>query len=179
MFLSPDEFQRLVSCIREGWLKDIVYFAVLTGMRRGEIFNLQWEQVDLARRLVNIQSRETWKSKQGKRRTIPLSELAANIIASREGKSPSPFVFSHKDGKIDEDWASHVFKRYVRRAGLPNQRLRFHSLRHTFSTWLVQSGVSLAEVQKLLGHSSIAVTEVYAHLQTKNLHSSVNLIRLN
>lgn len=66
---------------------------------------------------------------------------------------------------------------YVHKLGL-NEKLHFHSLRHTFASWLVQNGVSLYEVQKLLGHGNISVTQVYAHLQPERLHSTVNRISI-
>ncbi|MBI5475218.1 MAG: tyrosine-type recombinase/integrase [Ignavibacteriales bacterium] len=59
-----------------------------------------------------------------------------------------------------------------------NSKLHFHSLRHTFATWLVQDGVNIYEVQKLLGHSNMKVIEVYSHLVTSKLHSAVNKISL-
>ena len=68
-------------------------------------------------------------------------------------------------------------KKYVTEIGLDG-KLHFHSFRHTFASWLVQDGVSLYEVQKLLGHSNIAVTQVYSHLQPEGLHSTVNKISL-
>jgi integrase len=69
------------------------------------------------------------------------------------------FVFTLNDRKIAEGWVSHKFRYYVYEARFNDDRLHSHSLRHTFTSWLVQDGVSLYEVQKLLGHSSIAVTE--------------------
>ncbi len=59
-----------------------------------------------------------------------------------------------------------------------SEKLHFHSLRHTFATWLVQEGVSIYEVQQLLGHSSISVTQVYSHLAASELHGAVNKIQV-
>ncbi len=146
-------------------------------MRRGEILNLQWEQIDLNRRLIHVQSNPTFKTKQGKRRTLPLNEIAFQLVSNRVGRSPSPFVFTAGDKKTAESYLSHTFKKCARLAGL-SEGLHFHSLRHTFASWLVQDGVSLYEVQKLLGHSNIAVTLVYSHIQPGQLHSSVNRISL-
>lgn len=111
----------------------------------------------------------------GRRRTVPLSETAMYLLNARRGKSTSECVFALNDRQINAGWVTHLSKRYVRRAGL-DDRLRFHSLRHTFARWLVQDGVSLYEVQKLLGHSSSALTEVYSHLQPEQVHSTVNRI---
>ena len=59
-----------------------------------------------------------------------------------------------------------------------NNKLHFHSLRHTFATWLVQDGVNIYEVQKLLGHSSVKVTEIYSHLVANELHNAVNKLSI-
>jgi integrase len=177
-FVSPQDFQRLLEGIQEKWLRDVVVFAVLTGMRRGEILNLRWLDVDLVRRVLHIETRPGFHSKQGKRRTIPLNKTALVLLHSRRGKSASEFVFTLNDRQIFGDWVTHLFKRYVRKVGLDNDRLRFHSLRHTFASWLVQGGATLYEVQKLLGHSSPRVTEIYSHLQPEQLHDTVNRIEV-
>jgi integrase len=69
-YLSKQDFQKLFSIIKEGWLKEVVGFAVLTGLRRGEILNLRWSDVDLTRRVIQIHSSGTFKTKHGKRRTV-------------------------------------------------------------------------------------------------------------
>jgi len=178
VFLTRDDFQKLIERIEENWLREVVTFAVLTGMRRGEITHLKWSDIDLSKRVIHLQTSETFRTKQGKRRTIPLSDTAFYLLKSREGKSPAEYVFTLNDQPIFEGWVTHLFKRYVRDAGL-DERLHFHSLRHTFASWLVQDGVSIYEVQKLLGHSSIAVTQVYSHLQPEQLHDTVNRLSVN
>jgi len=72
----------------------------------------------------------------------------------------------------------HLFKRCVRKAGL-SDKPHFHSFRHTFATWLVQEGVSIYELQKLLGHRSISVTQIHSHLAASELHSAVNKISVS
>ena len=178
-FFTKEDFYKLVSLIKENWLRELVVFAVLTGMRRGEIVNLRWQDVDLQRKVIHIQSNLNFRTKQGKRRTIPLSDVAFHLLQMKHGKSVSEYVFTLKDKKISEGWVSHKFKYYVYESRLRNDKLHFHSLRHTFASWLVQDGVSLYEVQKLLGHSNIAVTQVYSHLQPETLHNTVNKISLS
>jgi integrase len=143
LFLSREDFQRLLSLISENWFRELVLFAVCTGLRQAEILNLRWADVDLDRRLISIESRPTWKTKMGKRRTVPLSETAHVLLVSKVGKSLSGYVFTLSEQKISGGYVSHKFKKYVRLANLQNQKLRFHSLRHTFATWLVQDGVSI------------------------------------
>ena len=156
----------------------MVIFAVLTGMRRGEITNLRWQDVDLTRKLLAIQSNPTFKTKSGKRRTIPLNETALYILSARHGKETSEYVFTLNGKKISEGWLTHAFKKAVYDLRLPDDRLHFHSLRHTFASWLVQEGVSIYAVKELLGHSDVKTTQVYSHLQPGELHSTVNKIQI-
>ena len=79
--------------------------------------------------------------------------------------------------RVKESYVSHKFKDYVRIAKL-NENLHWHSIRHSFASWLVQDGVRLYEVQKLLGDSNIAVTQGHSHLQPEQLHSIVNRLSL-
>jgi len=177
-FFSSQDFEKLVQSIHERWLRDVVLFAVLTGMRRGEILNLQWDQVDTGKRLVTIESSPTFKTKAGKRRVVPLNETALFLLQARRWLSASEYVFTKDDQPIDEDWLTHKFKKYVRCAGFA-AGLHFHSLRHSFASWLVQGGATLYQVQRLLGHSSSKVTEIYSHLQPEQLHDTVNRIEVN
>lgn len=132
-------------------------------MRRGELLNLRWQDVDLQRRLIHIQSTPTFRTKQGRKLVIPLNDTAFYMLNGKQ-------IF---DGRL-----THAFKKAVRRAQLEKDGLHFHSLRHTFASWLVQHGASLYKVQKLLGHSSSKVTEIYSHLQPEQMHSTVNWITL-
>lgn len=179
-YFTREDYHRLLNSNMEEWLRDIIVFAVLTGMRRGEILNLKWPDVDLERKTVRIQSDGTFKTKQGRTRIIPMSEGVYCLVTGRMIKKTGDYVFSRRGFKINDDLVSKKLKLHLRAAGL-NDSLHFHSLRHTFASWLVQDGVSLYEVQKLLGHSNISVTQVYSHLQPEKLHSTVNRIsiRLN
>lgn len=177
-FLTKADLQKLLSVVREGWLRDVILLAVLTGMRRGEILRLQWNQVDFDRRLIHIASTPDFTVKCGKSRTIPLSDVALELLRRRFGQSCSHHVFHSNDARIADGYLSHRFKEYVRLAGL-DESVHFHSLRHTFATWLVQSGVSIYEVQKLMGHSSVSVTQVYAHLAASELYQAVNRITVS
>ena len=177
--LTHEEFQKFISMIRESWFKELVIFAVLTGMRRGEILNLRWQDVNLAGRVLLIQSNENFITKHGKKRIVPLSDLAVTILESKLKKQTNEYVFTLNDKKISGGWVTHLFKRYVRESKLSNPKFRFHSLRHTFCTWLVESGVPLAHVQQIVGHSSITVTEGYSHLTANNLQTAVNKISIS
>lgn len=175
VFLTKDDYHKFMEVVGDHWSKDVFLFAVLTGMRRGEILNLKWGDVKLTERIAHIQSSLTYRVKAGKRRTIPLSDLAIKLLERRAMLSKSEFVFDMNGEGIKGNCVAKRFKKFVRIAGL-NEKLHFHSLRHTFATWLVQEKVSIYEVQKLLGHSDISVTQIYSHLVSNELHDAVNKI---
>ena len=153
--------------------------ALRTGMRLGEILALQWGDLDFKSRCIHVQRNRvagnltTTKNKQ--RRRIDMSaQLSAALrrmravrkrAALKAGAAMTSWVFLTPDGHpIDGDNLRHrVFYRLLERAEL--RRIRFHDLRHTFASLLIQQGESLAYVQEQLGHSSIQVTvDVYGHL---------------
>jgi integrase len=181
VFFTKEDFQKLLNVIKQAWLKEAVVFTVLTGLRRGELINLRWQDVDLQRRVLIVQSNPTFKTKQGKKRTLPLNETAFHLLTLKHSHSIGEYVFMHNGKQIAEDWISQLFKRAVKdkEAGL-NEKLHWHSLRSSFASWLVIDGVSIYAVSKLLGHSSVAITQKhYAHLATENLHNDVNKISIS
>ncbi len=178
-FFGQDDFQKLFEAINELWLRDVVLFAILTGLRRGEIINLSWQQVDMNKRWVHIQSSENYQTKQGKQRTIPLGEAACLLLQKRRDLLNDGLVFRMDDGKaISGYWATHKLKQYIRKLGL-DDKLHFHSLRHSCASWLAADGVSIYHIAKLLGHTTVSTTEkFYAHLQPESLRETVNRIAL-
>jgi integrase len=178
VFFSKQDFQKLLDIIEQAWLKEAIVFSVLTGLRRGELINLRWQDVDMQRRIFTVQSSPTFQTKQGKKRTLPLSDIAYNLLKLKHSQGIGGYVFIHKGKQIAEDWLSQLFKRYVVAAKLDN-KLHWHSLRASFASWLVIDGVSIYAVSKLLGHSSVAITQKhYAHLSSDNLHADVNRIKV-
>jgi len=180
VYFAKNDLQALIRTVKESWLKEIIIFAAMTGMRRGEIVNLQWFNVDMERRTIRIESDATFKTKLGRSRTIAVNEAAWLVLKERKESAfqSDGLVFSYLGERIPANWGTRLLKRYVRKLGY-NEKLNFHSLRHTHCSWLVQAGVSLYEIQKLLGHSSITVTQIYAHLAPNELHKTVNRISLN
>jgi integrase len=172
IFLTTSDFEKLLSVIREDWFKELVVFAVLTGLRRGERCNLHWQDVDLKNRVIHIRSAGTFKTIFGKRRTVALNTTALSILQSRQHHSQSEYVFTVRDKRIRDDYVCRLFKRYVRRAKLSDIRLHFHSVRHTCASWCIQNGASLYEVQRLLGHS-VYCQRTPVTVPSKNCHKSV------
>ena len=179
VFFSRADLEAIFRTTGDDWIKEIILFAVLTGMRRGEIVNLKWSSVDLERKLIHIQSTQSFKTKQGKRRTIPINSSLAAMLLQRKIDSQCEYVFTLNGRPVEGDWVQHKFKKCIVKAGL-DSHLHIHSLRHTFASWLIQQeGVSIYSIQKLLGHSNIRITEQYSHLQTETLHGTINKISLN
>lgn len=176
-YFSKEEFHKFISAIREQWFKDLVIVAVSTGLRRGELLNLRWQDVDFGRRILQIHSSEVFKTKAGKRRAVPMNQTVVQILVRRAQDTSTEYVFTSDGKRVLEDVATKRFKRCVLEAGI-NPKLHLHSLRHTFATWLVQDGVSIYEIQKLLGHSNISVTQVYSHLATSELQQAVDKISI-
>ena len=176
-YFKLHEFQKLLAFTPNEDFKILCVCAVSTGLRLGELSALRWKDVDLSRKGIIVQNSHEFITKSKENRVVPLNERPSKELAMRKEGSQFELVF-HRDGlKLEKDYVSKTFKKCVGDAEL-NAKLHFHSLRHTFASWLVQDGVSLYEVQKLLGHSSISVTQVYSHLQPEGLHSTVNRITI-
>jgi site-specific recombinase XerD len=175
-YLTKEQFKKLLGVVEEKELKDLIVFATLTGMRLGEIVNLRWADIDLERKLVQVSNSKTFKTKTGKMRTLPLNLLVVDLLRQKALLTQiTEYVFQRNGLRIAEGYISHTFKKFVRLSGLP-EAIHFHTLRHTFATWLVQEGVNIYEVQKLLGHSDITTTQIYSHLASNELHHTINKI---
>jgi len=174
VYLTPEEYHKLVSVINKDWFNEIVRFAVTTMMRLGEIVNLRWESVDLQRRVIFVENNADFRTKTRKCRVLPMDEWIYNL--SRSMKKRSELVFTFPDGRhLRVGYVSSRFKKYVRKAGI-RPDIHFHSLRHTGATWLVQSGVPIYTVQHILGHSTIQMTQVYSHLEANDLKQPISRI---
>lgn len=110
-------------------------------------------------------------------RNVPLNTTAYELQMREPNKAGLVFP-GNRGGDANLNFVSASFRKAVRKAGI-DRRIHFHSLRHTFASLLVKNGVSLYQVQKLLGHTTSRVTEIYAHLQTGDLHDVVDIINLN
>ncbi|MEQ9488804.1 MAG: site-specific integrase [Alphaproteobacteria bacterium] len=152
-WLTSDEEHRLMQAAPSR-LRQIIAFAVDTGGRRSELLGLDWRNVDMD------QSRITFvDTKNGEDRSIRLTARARQVLLELGPQLSGP-VFTWK-GKVMHDCRSS-FDRARSAAGLKD--FRFHDLRHTFASRLVQNGVSIYEVMHLTGHKSLAMVQRYAHL---------------
>ena len=158
------------------WLLDVVRFAVGTGMRLSEICYLRWGSVDLDHEQVTVKNHESFRSKSGHERTVPVAGDALRVLRRLHSQSPSssgaPVFTAARGGILNATYVSKRFKHYVIEAKL-SPSLRFHDLRHTYASWLVQDGVSLFVVKDLLGHQSFEMTQRYSHLAPDTLRAAV------
>jgi len=188
-FLSQDEITRLLAELKpKSLVYRVVFCALNTGMRRGEILNLRWEEIrngfiyltetktnerreipindDLGAMLDEIREEQ----RTPRRKVVPIAPLFQ--VTREPQESPSPHVFIYAGKKVGRVPVS--FYSALKRAGIEN--FRFHDLRHTFASHLVMRGASLKEVQELLGHKDIKMTMRYAHLAQENKKTAVSLL---
>ena len=151
-YLTPSELQTALENA-PGWLRAPMAFAVCTGIRRGEMLSLRWMDVDLVRRHIYL--RETNDDSQ---RTLPLSDDALYVLRSLPQGGPTDLVFAG----IDALRLSVTTRRVFQKLGIKDAS--FHTLRHTSALWLVQHGVDLNSVGKILGLKTPHMTQRYAHL---------------
>jgi len=150
------------------WLQEIIIFAVNAGLRQAEILDLKWPQVNLARKTVTL-----LKQKNRDRDTLPLNQRVLEVLAARKKRAPgSDHVFCNREGRrLDQRNLLRAFYSAIKKAELPG--LRFHDLRHTFATRLVQAGVDLYTVQKLGRWKTVLMVMRYAHHHPESLRPGV------
>lgn len=150
---------------------DITQLALHTGMRQGEILDLGRKDIDMARKVIVIM-----KTKNDKPRTIPMTDTLYSIFLTKSKIIPlSGYVFATANGtRISARNLIRAFHCVIKKAGIEN--FTFHCLRHTAATCMVQSGVDLYTVSKILGHKNIASTQRYAHHCPESLRNGVNVL---
>jgi integrase len=114
-YLTRTDFDRLLACVQEGWLRELVVFAVSTGLRQGEMLNLRWDAVDLQRRPIHIHSQSTFRTKIGRRRMIPINDTVCLLLSQRVQSQEGGRVFTRNGEPILPGYLQHQFKLAVRR----------------------------------------------------------------
>jgi integrase len=172
-YLSGGEENRLRKALDDratyaDHLKPIVLLALNTGMRRGELFSLAWESVDMGQASLAVTGST---AKSGKTRHIPLNAEALAVLKSwHKHTDGAGLIFkSHTGERFDNIKKS--FATTLRAANIQN--FRFHDTRHSFASKLVMAGVDLNTVRELLGHADIKMTLRYAHLAPEHKAAAV------
>ncbi len=172
--LSPGQLKRLLKAIDSDsnmQVGNIMKMALFTGMRRGELFRLQWRDIDFERGFISIRG-----PKGGQDQVIPLNTEARNLLKRHQlGKSDSSLVFPGRGGQQRTDIHRQA-NRIKERAGLPKDFRPLHGLRHVYASMLASSGeVDMYTLQKLLTHKSPQMTQRYAHLRDETLRRASDL----
>lgn len=175
--LTPREAERLLAACRieekkAPHLYPMVLTALLTGLRKGELLGLRWSDLDLDDGTDDA-TLEVRRHKNRERSRLPLPPRLARTL--RRLPRRGEHVFTHADGRPLGN-VRRSFATALRRAGLP--RIRWHDLRHTFASWLVESGADLFTVQELMGHRNLSMTRRYAHLSMRHKREAVGRIGL-
>lgn len=177
-FLTPDESIKLLKTIDQSpnpLLKYFVSLALLTGMRKREILDARWESIDWERRLWTVPL-----SKSGYARHIPLNPETMNVLYALRSKLPDLLA---QKGFVDNPWIipnwrtgkpfQSIFNSWnTARKAAALDELRIHDLRHSFASALVNKGIPIYDVQKLLGHQDVKTTERYSHFSIDRLRQS-------
>ena len=136
------------------------------GLRVGEVVKLKIEDIEVKRKLIRVRG-----GKGRKDRYTVLSEIALRTFREYVDKyKPEKWLFpgQRKDKHISTRTVQAIFEKARDKAGIKKDAT-VHSLRHSFATHLLESGVDLRYIQELLGHKSSKTTEIYTHVSTKNL----------
>jgi len=181
-FLTDAERARLMKAVElkatPRHVRDVVRLALFTGMRRGELLNLEWRNVDLESRTVTVAG-HTAKSETT--RHVRLNDSALAVLEARKedfGRRGHVITEEHSGkpvASIKKAWAGLMARAKIG-VEFGGQRFRFHDLRHTFASNLVMQGVPIFTVSKLLGHASTVMTERYAHLAPDHESNAVKLL---
>ena len=184
--LTAEEVETMLKAAKNTPYYHLLFVAVRTGLRRGELLGLRWQDIDLKARKLSVKRALAYTPQKGKffklpknkksRRTIDISreviealkDLKKNQAEAKLFYGPhykdQGLVFCQSDGEpMHPDTLSSWFPEFLERIGLP--RLNFHCLRHTHASLLLQAGVDIKVISERLGHSSIRITyDIYSHL---------------
>jgi integrase len=161
-WLTQEEITRLLAATakpRNKELRAAVIIALNTGLRRGELLGLTWERVDLSRGVIRLEL-----TKSSRRREVPMNDASYNALLTLGAKAGGR-VFKTR-------YIKTAYNNAVEEAELED--VNFHTLRHTFASWAIMRGVSVKELQDLLGHASLTMTMRYAHLASERLRTAVS-----
>ncbi len=167
-YLSKQECQELINVCDEH-MRPIVVTALNTGMRKGEILNLKWDNVDLKHGFILLDV-----TKNNERREIPINLTLRSVLQGITRRLDVPYVFYDPRTEKPYKDIKNSFRTALRRVKIRD--FHFHDLRHTFASHLVMSGVDITTVSRLLGHKSLKMTLRYSHLAPAHMVKAVDLL---
>ena len=168
--LSQEQIERLLQTADRGFRPILLTF-LLTGMRTGELLNLEWSDIDFEREEIHIRAKRDWEPKDREARTIPLHGRLKAVLRDLKSKSDSRYVFGHGEKPCPNKLLPRLH-RVCRMAGIPP--ITVHNLRDEFASHLVMRGVGIETVCRLLGHSDIKITwDHYIHLAPQKIKEAL------
>ena len=180
-YWNGKEINHFLSKNRSDELYHLYVAALNTGCRRGELAALQWHQILFVRNLIEVSatrdhSGRRENTKNSKNRHVPMNGITRNVFLYLFQNKVSEYVFTHTNGQpLRVNHLYRYFKKSQKNAGV-NKVLTFHQLRDTFASNYMMNGGSIYDLQKILGHSSIDMTQIYAHLSKDYLSSTTGII---
>lgn len=173
-FLSKEEC-KIILDKSDSFFYPIIFTFLHTGMRKSELENLTWSDIDFERRKIKIRYKDDWSPKSSERE-IPISNGLCELLKKVKESSHNSrcqYVFHRKGQKIEPNYLRKKYLPLTEKCGFPDVT-KIHSLRHTFASHLVMSGVDLPTIKKLLGHADIDTTMIYAHLADEHVDKAVD-----
>lgn len=180
-YWSASEIQQFLNYSSLDPLVPLFIVALNTGMRRGELCALKWDRIDLVRNQIMVSrslSRyglsETTKS--GKKRQVPINPVVKKALLKLKQEQRGDFVFCDEEGDpVDAHHLNRDFHRSQRKAGF-TRLIRFHDMRHTFASHFMMNGGNIYDLQKILGHSTLEMTQRYAHMSPDHLEKAIQVV---
>ncbi|WP_245608495.1 tyrosine-type recombinase/integrase [Stenoxybacter acetivorans] len=169
-FLTREEADRLILSLPELYA-DLAEFSFMTGLRQTNVLHLAWSQIDLNRRIAWIHADQ---SKSGRPIGVPLNNRAVSVLERRFGAHKTFAFVNERTQKPLNGICSKTWKEALQKAGLTD--FRWHDIRHTWASWLIQSGVPLMDLKEMGGWESIEMVQKYAHLAPMHLHKNAVLL---
>ena len=166
-FLTDDERKALLDACSSR-LRQIVEITLDSGLRKGELLSLRWDNIDLKNRMIRVE-----RSKNGERRDVPMTDRVFQLLQEIPRRVDTPYLFANSDGTPPAS-VSTAWYNALEASGVTN--FHFHDLRHTFASNLVMRGVDIRTVQVLLGHKRIEMTMRYAHLSPAHLREAISVL---
>jgi len=171
-FLSEEETKKLLENASQ-WLYPILFTFLNTGLRKHELENLEWDDVDLARRIIHVRAKDEWTPKE-QEREIPVNDQLLKVLIDQKKKGiDSELVFPDDHRlKIHHNRLRRHLIRLAKKCEMPDVS-QIHIFRHTFAARLIKRGVDLNTLRGLLGHNDIKTTMIYSHLKKTDAKSAV------
>lgn len=188
--LYTEQAREFLQAIKDMWLYPLFLIDISTGLRRGELLGLQWPDINfedktatIRRSLIQIDSKvhlqESVKTKKSKRivsltddcitelKRLKARQAQDKLAIGVDNYPKDEYLFCWKDGRpLRPDYVYSTFKKLLKKHGFPE--VRFHDLRHSFATIMLEQGVDLETVSAMLGHESIVITaDIYSHVRQK------------